>query len=93
VMGVSEKGEEPLYMLEQAISERKIASYIEVIASAKVPIIKFDHIASGISVDILCNNDSGMQTGEILKRAAVDYPAFRPLTVLMKIFLVFISYS
>lgn len=88
LMGVNGKGVEPLYLLQGAIIERGIASYVEVIANAKVPIIKFDHIASGVSVDILCDNASGMETGKIMKRFTADYPALIPLTILLKIFLV-----
>lgn len=47
-----------------------------------------DHIASGISIDILCNNDSGIETGRILKKHVKDFPALKPLTVLLKVFLV-----
>ena len=34
-----------------------LASYIETIETAKVPIVKFDHKRTGISVDICVNND------------------------------------
>ena len=34
-----------------------LASYVETIETAKVPIVKFDHKRTGISVDICVNND------------------------------------
>lgn len=91
VLDTNENGAEALYKLEKAILDKGIASYLEVIANAKVPIIKLDHIASGISVDILCSNEYGMaafETGKLLKRLVGDYPALRPLTILLKVFLV-----
>lgn len=81
-------GTEPLYVMEAAILKRGIAKYVEVIASARVPIIKMDHAASGISVDILCNNFSGVETGKLMKKFVREYPPLRPLTILLKYFLV-----
>lgn len=49
--------------LAEALGKEKLASYLEVISSAKVPIVKLDHIRYGISVDICVNNDSGLITG------------------------------
>jgi non-canonical poly(A) RNA polymerase PAPD5/7 len=74
-------------LLEEAIKARGIASYLEVISSAKVPIVKMDHIASRISVDICMNNDSGLKTGAIMRKFVKDYPPLRPLTMVLKMFL------
>ncbi len=52
-----------LYDLSDRLRERDMVSYVEVIANAKVPIVKFDHKLSGISVDVLVNNTSGLDTG------------------------------
>ena len=40
-----------------------------------------DHRFSGLSVDILVNNDSGLRTGASIRRLANDYPPLRPLTL------------
>lgn len=91
VMNAGGDGVDSLYKLEEALLSKGICSYLEVIANAKVPIVKLDHIASGISVDILCSNEYGMaafETGKIMKRFVSDYPALKPLTILLKIFLV-----
>ena len=52
-----------LYKLASKLKELRIVSYVEVIANAKVPIIKLDHLDSKISVDICINNTSGFDTG------------------------------
>ena len=77
----------PLHALAREIKRRALVSYIEVI-EAKVPIVKLDHIRSGYSVDICCNNSSGAETGELVRRFAREYPPLRPLTLVLKIFLV-----
>jgi non-canonical poly(A) RNA polymerase PAPD5/7 len=76
-----------LYVLQEAIYNENIATYLEVIANAKVPIVKFDHRESGISVDICVNNDSGLRTGKIMREFVREYPPLKPLTVVLKVFL------
>jgi non-canonical poly(A) RNA polymerase PAPD5/7 len=79
---------EALYSIESAILQKGIATYVEVIANAKVPIVKMDHAISGISIDILINNSSGYETGKLIKKYVRDYPPLRPLTIALKIYLV-----
>lgn len=52
-----------LYLLANKLKDNRLVSYVEVIGNAKVPIIKLDHIESGIAIDICINNDSGLHTG------------------------------
>lgn len=78
---------DPLLLLADAIRESSIANYLEVISNAKVPIIKLDHIASGVSIDILYNNTSGIETGKLVKAYAEKFPPVVPLTLVLKIFL------
>ena len=54
---------ECLYTLANKLKDNGLVSYIEVIGNAKVPIVKLDHIESGLAIDICINNDSGLQTG------------------------------
>lgn len=54
---------ECLYTLANKLKDNRLVSYVEVIGNAKVPIVKLDHIDSGLSIDICINNDSGLQTG------------------------------
>ena len=82
---------QPLQTLAEFIRSKGIVSYIEVI-HAKVPIIKLDHLRSGISVDICCNNSSGLDTGKLVTEMSRVYPPLRPLTMLLKTFLVAIHF-
>ncbi len=52
-----------LHTLADAIRKQNIANYIEVISSAKVPIVKLDHFQSGLSIDLQINNTTGLSTG------------------------------
>ncbi len=79
---------EVLLELAEKFRESTLVSYCEAIVNAKVPIVKLDHTASGISVDICINNDSGLKTGKIVRKLVRDYPPLRPLTIVLKIFLV-----
>ena len=65
-----------------------MATYVEAIVKAKVPIVKLDHARSGLSVDICINNDSGSRTGALIRRYVREYPPLRPLTLVLKLFLV-----
>ena len=58
------------------------------ITNAKVPIVKLDHKKSGISIDICINNDSGLHTGKTIKKLVKGFPPLRPLTIILKVFLV-----
>lgn len=85
IMGIDVKN--PLFVLAEHIKKADIASYLEVISNAKVPIVKFDHRDSGISVDILVNNDDGLTTGKLIQRLSREFPPLRPLIVILKTFL------
>ena len=76
-------------MLELAnkITSKNICTYIEAIQTAKVPIIKLDHRASGISVDICVMESSGLVTGALIKEMVATYPPMLPLSILLKQFL------
>jgi non-canonical poly(A) RNA polymerase PAPD5/7 len=90
MLGVPQKDgaeTEQLYALADLIKQKQIASYCEVISSAKVPIVKLDHLRTKIPMDVCCNNSSGLETGAIMRRFARDFPPMRPLTMVLKVFL------
>lgn len=89
-MNVPTTPKDPLFILEEAIRGQNLATYIEVVSGAKIPIVKFDHV-NGVSVDILCNNSDGMATAKLMKRYVREFPPLKPLTVLLKVFLVSIQ--
>lgn len=62
-------------------------SSLEVIAKARVPIIKFKDAVTGYPVDISFNTTSGTESGDIISKYSIQYPALRPLTLFLKHFL------
>lgn len=80
--------QEALLTLASKFIESGLFSYCEAIVNAKVPIVKMDHISSGISIDVCINQDSGLKTGKIVRKLVRDFPPLRPLTIVLKVFLV-----
>ncbi|GAB5366137.1 hypothetical protein AAMO2058_001118800 [Amorphochlora amoebiformis] len=76
-----------LYNLAFDIKKAGVAKSVEVIANARVPIIKFVDSASGLSVDICFNNDSGFHAAKIVNKHASMFVPFRPLVMVLKFFL------
>lgn len=64
-----------------------IAENIQVITSARVPIIKFIDSVTKINVDISFNKPSGLVAAGVVKRYTQKLPALRPLVVFIKHFL------
>lgn len=77
-----------LASLASRIKQHMQVSYVEAIVNAKVPIVKFDHSPTGISVDICLNNDSGVRTGKIMVDYMREFPALKPLLCVLKVYLV-----
>jgi non-canonical poly(A) RNA polymerase PAPD5/7 len=69
------------------IKARDLASYLEIIPNAKVPIIKMDHKKCGISLDICCNEATGIQGASIVAALSRDYPPFKYLMMVLKLYL------
>ncbi|KAL6205723.1 hypothetical protein ACLB2K_022976 [Fragaria x ananassa] len=76
-----------LYALSRALSQMGLAKRIQVIAKARVPIIKFVEKTSGIAFDISFDMDSGPKAAEFIKDAISKWPPLRPLCLILKIFL------
>lgn len=80
-------GTAPLFELAQRLEELDMVSYLEVIDKARIPIVKFVHKASNIHVDISFNIGGGLATADLVKHYMRVYPAFRPITLVLKYFL------
>ncbi|XP_050368629.1 uncharacterized protein LOC126786751 [Argentina anserina] len=76
-----------LYALSRALSQMGLAKKIQVIAKARVPIIKFVEKTSGIAFDISFDIDSGPKAAEFIMDAISKWPPLRPLCLILKIFL------
>ncbi|KAG8499737.1 hypothetical protein CXB51_006308 [Gossypium anomalum] len=76
-----------LYALSRVLSQRGIAKKMQVIAKARVPIIKFVKKKSGVTFDISFDVDNGPKAVEFIKEAVLKWPQLRPLCLILKVFL------
>ncbi|KAA8526835.1 hypothetical protein F0562_008936 [Nyssa sinensis] len=76
-----------LLALSRALSQRGIAKKIQVIAKARVPIIKFVEKRSGVAFDISFDVQNGPKAAEFIKDAISKWPPLRPLCLILKVFL------
>ncbi|PIN08919.1 DNA polymerase sigma [Handroanthus impetiginosus] len=76
-----------LQALSRALSQRGIAKKIQVIAKARVPIIKFVEKKSGVAFDISFDVYNGPKAAEFIKDAVSKWPPLRPLCLILKVFL------
>lgn len=78
-----------LNKLASALKKSGITTWqdLQIVASAKVPIVKFTDSTTNIHVDISFENSSGLVANETFQRWKVDYPAMPVLVVLIKHFL------
>ncbi|KAF5776975.1 putative polynucleotide adenylyltransferase [Helianthus annuus] len=76
-----------LYALSKALSQRGVAKKIQVIAKARVPIIKFVEKRSGISFDVSFDMENGPKAAEYIQDAISKWPPLRPLCLILKVFL------
>ncbi|XP_073006870.1 uncharacterized protein [Typha latifolia] len=76
-----------LYALARALSQRSIVRKMQVIAKARVPIVKFVEKRSGLAFDISFDVDSGPKAADFIKDAVKKLPPLRPLCLILKVFL------
>ncbi|MQL93319.1 hypothetical protein Taro_025959 [Colocasia esculenta] len=76
-----------LSALARAISRRSVGKKIQVIAKARVPIIKFVEKQSGIAFDLSFDMQSGPNAADFIKDSVMKMPALRPLCLILKVFL------
>ncbi|KAF8338074.1 uncharacterized protein EI90DRAFT_2908898 [Cantharellus anzutake] len=76
-----------LSKLASSIRRARISHDVEIIAKAKVPIIKFVTSYGHISVDISVNRPGGVAASTMAKQFMEEIPAIRPLVLVIKNFL------
>jgi non-canonical poly(A) RNA polymerase PAPD5/7 len=62
-------------------------SYLEVIEKTRVPLVKFTHGPTGISVDVCFNQKTGPQAAALMHQYMEALPPLRPLTFVLKKFM------
>ncbi|KAM7280543.1 hypothetical protein ACFE04_007677 [Oxalis oulophora] len=76
-----------LIALSKALSQNRIVKNMQVIAHARVPIVKFKERESGFAFDISFDVDNGPKAAEFIKEAMTKWPPLRPLCLILKVFL------
>ncbi|XP_071721914.1 uncharacterized protein [Rutidosis leptorrhynchoides] len=76
-----------LVALSRALSQKFLVKKMQVIANARVPIIKFIEKKSGIAFDISFDVANGPKAAEYIKEAMTKWPPLRPLCLILKVFL------
>jgi non-canonical poly(A) RNA polymerase PAPD5/7 len=62
-------------------------SYLEIIENTRIPLVKFTHSSTNISVDVSFDQPSGPPAAQLMKRYLEALPPLRPLTFVLKYFL------
>ncbi|CCD26180.2 non-canonical poly(A) polymerase PAP2 NDAI_0G04030 [Naumovozyma dairenensis CBS 421] len=88
---ISEKGDKDsrssLYALANFLKKRGLATDIEVIAKARVPIIKFIDPRSKIHIDVSFERINGLEAAKLIREWLNDTPGLREITLIVKQFL------
>jgi non-canonical poly(A) RNA polymerase PAPD5/7 len=80
-------GNNPLEKFASVIKADGGYTKIQVIAKAKVPIIKFEDLKSGTPLNVCFGQEDGVHNSQLVKELVDYYPALRPLVLVMKQFL------
>jgi len=73
--------------LAELLLEREEVSKIEIIQSAKVPVMKVQHRNTGLMADIVVNRTDGLETAQFIDEQMRLFPALSPLVLFLKLFL------
>ena len=65
----------------------RCVDHTQVISKAKVPIIKFVELPSGLNFDISFDVANGPQSAELVRQLVARLPPMKPLLMVLKIFL------
>lgn len=60
---------------------------LQVIAKAKVPIVKFEEVESGINFDVSFNVANGPEAAQRVRDLTAALPPMQPLMMVLKVFL------
>ena len=79
----------PLEQLADTIRDewKDDISYLEVIPNTKIPLVKFTHAPTGLSVDVSFVKETGPQAAVLMKTFMEALPPLRPLIFVLKYFL------
>ncbi|EJS41828.1 trf4p [Saccharomyces arboricola H-6] len=76
-----------LFSLASHLKKKNLATEIEVVAKARVPIIKFVEPNSGIHIDVSFERTNGLEAAKLIREWLNDTPGLRELVLIVKQFL------
>ncbi len=76
-----------LYSLSSYLKKERLATNVEVIAKAKVPIIKFTEYHSNIHIDVSFERTNGIDAARTIRSWLVETPGLREIVLIVKQFL------
>lgn len=76
-----------LWIVRTLLTRHGFSNAPTVIAHARVPLVKFTDITTGIDVDISFDHANGLQNTKVINSFAVKYKTYRPLLVILKFYL------
>eukprot|EP00898_Chlorokybus_atmophyticus_P008181 jgi/Chlat1/8364/Chrsp80S07796 len=76
-----------LRALGNALARRNMVKNLQVIAKAKVPIVKFTELPSNIAFDVSFDMLNGAEAVGFVKQMVEQMPALKPLCLVLKLFL------
>uniref|UniRef100_A0A7S4RVS5 Polymerase nucleotidyl transferase domain-containing protein n=1 Tax=Alexandrium monilatum TaxID=311494 RepID=A0A7S4RVS5_9DINO len=74
-------------MLADHMLEKGEISWLEIIESAKVPVVKLRSQACGLRADVVFNVTDGIETSKFIRERLKEFPQMRPMLVFLKYFL------
>lgn len=85
--GGDKENRNSLYSLASFLKSRKLATSVEVIAKARVPIIKFVEPQSQIHIDVSFERLNGLEAARLIREWLQETPGLRELVLIVKQFL------
>lgn len=76
-----------LWIVRALLVRHGFSNAPNVIAHARVPLVKFTDLTTGIDVDISFDHANGLQNTKVINSFAVKYKTYRPLLVILKYYL------
>lgn len=76
-----------LYSLSSFLKREQLATNVEVIAKAKVPIIKFTEYHSNIHIDVSFERTNGIEAARTIRSWLAETPGLREIVLIVKQFL------
>jgi non-canonical poly(A) RNA polymerase PAPD5/7 len=74
-------------LLADRMLEDNEISWLEIIASAKVPVAKIRSQSCGLRADVVVNQPDGIKTSQFIRDRCKEYPQMKQLLIFLKYFL------